>query len=669
MSLYASPITPPYDFTSQLTIALSPHPIISLCTLSLSIPLLVSVSNQGHIQVHHLTSDSLSPLTSFHFSHPRLLLETAAVRTLSPTSAIIALAGTVPTIFIFSLTVQDSSFHITQLPSVSAHRDCICNLAFSPTDPILLASASMDGTARLWSLDPAPDVIDEFDLHTARMQFSIQKQPYSLSALALLDEHTGAVQAVTFAIDQPKLLTASMDGSVIVWKKQTQGTWQSVARFGSVDSMMGICRTGLFAVAFVGNDVMAGNCRGVVQWWTEEEGEMIEKAGIGGHFGEVLGMDWNSTGQHLLTAGKDMTVRLFKEVESEGKISFVEWARPQTHGHSVFAVSFCSEDGTKYVSGSEERMLRVFAAPKGFKTGRRGGAVRPELGLSNKAVVQQEDDEVEEGWQIPLEDDLRNETMWPETGKLYGHGNEIASIAVDLIHGIIASSCKAQKMKDAGIILWDVESGVECGRLETHELTVNNLRFDKTGNSLLSVSRDRSLAIFKRNDPEKRFGFELMVHVTKAHSRLIYCGSWLMGGKLVATGGRDKWMKIHAAETCAEWKIGSEIAKIKFGAGVSAVDAYDFEELEHMSVLAVGLENGEVRIFKVSMNSTSKNVQLIEERDSVKGMWRCGGQVNQMRWRPRHCELKENVCKMQLGLVSADHSVRVLEFSVPFGTP
>jgi Tol biopolymer transport system component len=79
----------------------------------------------------------------------------------------------------------------TKLKTLEGHQNRIVTAAFSP-DGLLIATGSLDGTARLWS---APEG----------------------TAIGILEGHTNAVTAVAFSPEGRLLLTASRDGTVRTW--------------------------------------------------------------------------------------------------------------------------------------------------------------------------------------------------------------------------------------------------------------------------------------------------------------------------------------------------------------------------------------------------------------------------------------------------------------------
>lgn len=73
-----------------------------------------------------------------------------------------------------------------------------------------------------------------------------------------------------------------------------------------------------------------------------------------GHFKAITDFDYNPDGHFIVTTSRDQTTRVYS---SWGPDKWHEIARPQIHGHDIFALKCCGEF---VVSGAEEKILRVF---------------------------------------------------------------------------------------------------------------------------------------------------------------------------------------------------------------------------------------------------------------------------------------------------------------------
>lgn len=225
----------------------------------------------------------------------------------------------------------------------------------------------------------------------------------------------------------------------------------------------------------------------------DEGASWLPQHALGGHFGPVVDACWAADGACLLTVSTDQTARITTQLAGG---HWCEVARPQVHGHDFAAVAALpaaapgAAAGTAqperflFASGSEEKVVRVFEAPRAFKdtlamargrpvdpshSGGSGGggggaaalgALLPALGLSNKAVFEDEEAPGAAGSSDasgglaptgaaaytdgpdmapcaapsavagpPLEEHLAQNTLWPEVHKLYGHGNELYCLA------------------------------------------------------------------------------------------------------------------------------------------------------------------------------------------------------------------------------------------------
>jgi elongator complex protein 2 len=486
--------------------------------------------------------------------------------------------------------------------------------------------------------------------------------------------------------------------------------WQATARFGLLGGA-GAHLVGFSGAAFVtpGADrVVAHTLGGGLHSWRrtsvmaatavspeddETHARFLAESAPGGHVAPVNAVVWDPAGRFLMSCSDDKTTRVYVEApdaDSAEAATLIEWSRPQVHGHSIRDVAFLVDNGSSFASASEEKVLRVFDAPSQFvlpgnlrmlhalnaANGEREPAATcaavPELGLSNKPVYLREigegkvtqvkaskqagadlDEETVMTWfgaeraanSAPLEVELRQHRLWPERAKLYGHGNELSCIAVARSLGILASASRAQAPRDAAIFLWDVVSGEELQQLLLHDLTVNQLRFSQDGESLLSVSRDRSFAVFRCSGNRK---FELTGRRMEAHGRLLHTGCWLLGGRLIATGARDKFLKIFDA-SAADFP---ELFKRKYAAGVSALDV-----AEAGDILGVGLEDGSVLVERVELSESSPPVVQLQSIASLSPQSKCSARVTRLAWRPCMSD-----SMLQLAVASEDHAVRVYSF-------
>lgn len=94
---------------------------------------------------------------------------------------------------------------------------------------------------------------------------------------------------------------------------------------------------------------------------------------------------------------------------------------------------------------------------------------------------------------------LGQSTLWPEVHKLYGHGNDVYSLAACPRGTALVSSSKAQSAASAELRVWDCRHPdfVQAQVLPGHKLTVTQLRYSADGRFLLSASRDRSVCIYR----------------------------------------------------------------------------------------------------------------------------------------------------------------------------
>lgn len=301
------------------------------------------------------------------------------------------------------------------------------------------------------------------------------------------------------------------------------GLWLESARLGEVGGNV----LGFYGGLWSGDRVVAHSYHGAFHVWGLESGRWAPTCKVGGHFDAVADLAWEPQGAFVYSAGADQTVRIHAPWQG----GWAEFARPQVHGYDMNALAVLGR--FQYASGADEKIVRVFQSDGGELMGPKGAAV-PSLGLSNKAL--HVDKTATASKAPPAEDTLVEGTLWPETQKLYGHGNEIVALAASPDGRFLASACKASKPQEAAIFLWDTEKWQRVQELPGHRLTVVQMQFDPQSRRLLAVSRDRTWSLHLKG-ADGRFAFEASsAGPNPVHSRIIWSCAWSHDSRYFATG-------------------------------------------------------------------------------------------------------------------------------------
>ncbi|KAJ5092264.1 hypothetical protein NUU61_007134 [Penicillium alfredii] len=626
-------------------------------------------------------------------------------------SLVLAVAGTTTTVQIYVADSRTEKPGFQRCAILTGHEAWVRSLSFtndkqSGTDDLLLASASQDRYIRLWRLRrgeakvPAP--IDDADpllggmeptLSNKAHEFEAAGSKYSITFEALLFGNEDWIYTAAWNPNPKRLqlLSASADNTVTIWEQDpVSSVWMSTERMGEISVQKGSTTAtgsaGGFWIGLWSPDgqvvVSLGRTGSWRVWRYDSNADVwVQKFGISGHVRPVNGIKWEPTGGYLLSTSADQTTRLHAQWVRENVSSWHEMSRPQIHGYDLNCIDTLGP--SQFVSGADEKLLRVFNEPKpiaqmlenltGFRQSIEGDlpdtAEIPVLGLSNKPLGDEAPVEEDESNELaaetpptasalsvtktpPLEDQLARYTLWPEHEKLYGHGYEISAVAVSHDRRIIATACKASSIDHAVIRLYDTSDWHEIKpSLTAHSLTITDLSFCVDDRYLLSVGRDRQWAVFQRSDQDSTT-FTNWASNPKGHSRMILGAAWapVTTEHVFATAGRDKSVKIwHKTDDSFECK--STIAV------TSAVTAIAFLPTTYQGsfTLAVGEDSGIVSIHRVSIESfETQHLVTIDK-------WIAPSRaVTQLSWRP--VSAKDCQSRVELAVASEDTSARIYVF-------
>lgn len=544
----------------------------------------------------------------------------------------------------------DNLIHVFQLESekfvlkckLAGHQDWIRCLDFKFFDDnLMLASGSQDNRIRLWKFEKESK------------QVIYQDTNWCVSFEALLSGHEEWVHTVKWHPTEEKLISSSMDRSMIIWRpdKTAGGVWINHARMGEFGGLSGLFgQLGFYGCHFSpdGTQVLAHGFNGSFHLWEEKLG-WKPLISISGHHSDVLDLSWDSTGSYFMTVSLDQTVRLFSYYDTTK--TWHEIARPQVHGYDINCMTVLNKTEHKIVSGADEKVLRVFEATQTFldslekisgiksdrTISRDVGASVPMLGLSNKGVTSEvkETDETTGFKPItlerpPYEEHLLQNTLWPETQKLYGHANEIYAMTCSNNGKWIASACKSKQAKESVILIWDTSSWTHVDTIKGHTLTVTQIQFSPDDRYLCSVGRDRTILLCELKDgkyqPKKQI---------EAGERIIWGVSWTFDGKYILTGSRDEHVRIFDTDLVKILDIDCQIP----------VTSVEFTPDSH--IFAVGYENGTISFhdMKDKLFHTDQSVSACET-------------IRRMKWRRTDSGYDLATC-------STDHSIRLYKIQTP----
>ncbi|KAJ4302243.1 Elongator subunit elp2 [Collariella sp. IMI 366227] len=616
---------------------------------------------------------------------------------------VLAVAGTMNAIQIFTASAADgtSGLEFTLQATLPGHENWIRSLDFIREKPeqgsdILLASASQDKYIRLWrvhhgtalsvlnasGLDLSGDVLTPGNkIH----KITAGGTKYCIMFEALLLGHEDWIYSARWSRTTDgklQLLSASADNSLSVWESDPEsGIWITGARLGEVSREKGATTatgsiggfwTGLWSPS--GQTMITLGRTGSWRRWDYDADADAWKQNfaVSGHTRAVTGISWSHGGAYLLSTSSDQTTRLHAEWALDTTShSWHEMSRPQIHGYDLNCISTLGP--SSFVSGADEKLMRVFTEPKAVArmlnrlahtttdlSTAPDAANMPVLGLSNKAISVIDDDAplpaptadpsnpasdrealLDPASAVrrsaldishpPFEESLSRHTLWPEVEKLYGHGYEIACLAASHDGRLVASACKASSVNHAVIRLFETEKWTEIRPpLAAHSLTVARVQFS---------------------------GDDRFLTNPKGHTRMILDAAWAptgaSGERVFATAGRDKQVKIWVRrEEGGQFELGKAVAEEH---PVTALDFVPELTGDGLMLLAVGTESGKVLV--LSLKVAGGEVEVVSTV-AVRPELCLPKAVMQLAWRPT----REGQQGRELAIAGEDGSLRVYAF-------
>ncbi|MBY5871905.1 TIR domain-containing protein [Rhizobium ruizarguesonis] len=375
------------------------------------------------------------------------------------------------------------------------HIGYVSGAAYSP-DGKLMATASEDGTARIW------DAVSGAELH-------------------VLTGHLATVRNVEFSPDGKTVLTASDDGTARIWDAATGAELKRL-----IGHTAGVWRAHFSQdgkrIATAGWDRQA-------RIWDAATGETLYT--LAGHTSYLVDAVFSPDGKELATIANDKLARLWN-AETGAEIATLTG-----HEGTISFVTF-SPDGTKVLTGGLDSSAHLWNAATGEAIRAFGGGNFNLYDVKSASFSQN-------GLYIVAATEYKNARIWEvSTGKtqriLSGHTNWVTKVAYSPDGKLIATGSQ-----DGTVRIWDGWTGTALGVLSGHQHSITGLVWSPDSKRLLSTSLDNTARVWDPNIDHQWL-------LVQAHSGYVSGAHYSPDGRLVVTYSPDRTARLWNADT-GDW--------------------------------------------------------------------------------------------------------------------
>lgn len=407
---------------------------------------------------------------------------------------------------------------------LQGHQGDVYSVSFSP-DGQYLATASEDGTARLWSI--AGKSLTQLKGHRQKvMSISFSPDGQSLATagedktvrlwnlsgqqLALLKGHENTVMSVQFSPDGQRLLTASEDGTARLWDR----SGKQLAQFKGHTKQV-------WSASFSpnGQQIATASEDGTARLWNLS-GEQV--AQMKGHEKPVFSLSFSPDGKTIATTGLDSTLRLWNLAGKQ----IAQWKSSRDW---IYSVDF-SPDGQRLATAGADGTARIWdlsGQQLATLNGHQDWIYSVNFSPDGQRLATAGADGQARIWNVS---NLSNLNQRQQVAQFKGHRGEVWSTSFSPDEKYLATAGQ-----DGIGQIWAL-SGQRIAQLKGHQGGINYIAFNPDGQHLATAGEDGTTRIWNLLGQP--------IAQLKSQQGAVYSLSFSPDGEYLAIAGEDGTTKI-----------------------------------------------------------------------------------------------------------------------------
>jgi WD40 repeat protein len=434
--------------------------------------------------------------------------------------------------------------------------DSVQQVTFNP-DGTLLASASLDGSVKIWDLgngrevrayrgqdyvrcvawspngkliasaggDPNNSSPGEFDIHLWGPEDGKRKHT--------LKGHTSRVNSVAFRPDGKTLVSCGDDKTIRIWDVE-KGTELQIVNPPDPRGGGAIISQAVFSPN--GRLIASVNREGQLHVWKPDVPPSGQKVllGIVAHSGGAYQVVFSQDMKAIFTCGGDKSARQYGGTDPEGRSVAGTGVKQKSFevagGGNVYCLAL-SPDGKTLVTGGDDKSIRVWDvnSAKVVRTLQGHADEITSLAFSNDGtqLASGSKDQSIRIWNLSSSDEHRD---------FAGHTGFVWSAVFSNDGKLFASGGADRK-----IIIRDTATGDILRTISAHALAVTALAFNQDGTRLVSSGGDRLVKLWNVKTGE-------LIKEFQGHTSAVMAVAFSHDDNLILSGGADKIARLWDVE-------------------------------------------------------------------------------------------------------------------------